>query len=364
MFQIILGLSTLSDKGIVHRDLKPDNIFINQNVYKIGDFGFAREIKGLFYSDLGTWIYRGPEFYTDQPQTSKVDVWACGCMLHQLFFGSKPFQGESKKDYSNAVVKGYVKPPKKLPADIEDLLMGMLKYDVEQRYSIDELRMHKAFDFCRNQFASRLDRTLFVSLFGIRPESNLIKQHVNKFDSENMEVLNQIHFITKCLCKYRDFCKFYLRITEWLLKNAPDEDVTIFLMAKRTIQKLSVLDDYIRNEIFQNNSELTIENCTQDAWEYFLCSDDYTKMTGIIIKDKLESRKLFEKAQEKATVTFSTYSKTICDMLNDNTNVHHDKILGDYIKCAAKHLFKKALITENSPLNDKRFDMCLYLCIL
>ena len=44
MYQIILGLSALSENNIVHRDMKPENIFINKNVYKIGDFGFAREV--------------------------------------------------------------------------------------------------------------------------------------------------------------------------------------------------------------------------------------------------------------------------------------------------------------------------------
>ena len=41
--QIINGLKDLNKLNICHRDLKPDNIFINDGVYKIADFGFSRK---------------------------------------------------------------------------------------------------------------------------------------------------------------------------------------------------------------------------------------------------------------------------------------------------------------------------------
>jgi serine/threonine protein kinase len=31
----------MSRKGIAHRDIKPENIFINNGIFKLGDFGFA-----------------------------------------------------------------------------------------------------------------------------------------------------------------------------------------------------------------------------------------------------------------------------------------------------------------------------------
>jgi len=34
-------MKDLVDKNFVHRDLKPENIFINDNVYKVADYGFA-----------------------------------------------------------------------------------------------------------------------------------------------------------------------------------------------------------------------------------------------------------------------------------------------------------------------------------
>lgn len=36
------GLKYLAKKNIIHRDLKVSNIFINNGVHKIADFGFAQ----------------------------------------------------------------------------------------------------------------------------------------------------------------------------------------------------------------------------------------------------------------------------------------------------------------------------------
>ena len=34
-------MKELNEKGFVHRDLKPENIFIDNNIFKVADYGFA-----------------------------------------------------------------------------------------------------------------------------------------------------------------------------------------------------------------------------------------------------------------------------------------------------------------------------------
>ena len=50
--------------GITHRDLKPANILIDNNTYKIGDFGFAKAVSdldtSLTNSLVGTPLYMSP----------------------------------------------------------------------------------------------------------------------------------------------------------------------------------------------------------------------------------------------------------------------------------------------------------------
>ena len=77
--------------NIVHRDIKPDNILLNRdNVVKIADFGWARQIAG--HGDLTKVIsnihYRAPEIsFRNQAHDSKVDIWAVGCLFYELLEG-------------------------------------------------------------------------------------------------------------------------------------------------------------------------------------------------------------------------------------------------------------------------------------
>lgn len=55
----------LVDNKMIHRDLKPENILITKGVFKIADFGFARNIdsnkkSALMLSMVGTPLYMSP----------------------------------------------------------------------------------------------------------------------------------------------------------------------------------------------------------------------------------------------------------------------------------------------------------------
>lgn len=41
MYSLLMSLAYMEKNNIAHRDIKPENIFINNGVYKLGDFGFA-----------------------------------------------------------------------------------------------------------------------------------------------------------------------------------------------------------------------------------------------------------------------------------------------------------------------------------
>lgn len=45
-------LHFIHSHGITHLDVKPDNIFIHQNIYKLGDLGFSTSSRGDFYVRL------------------------------------------------------------------------------------------------------------------------------------------------------------------------------------------------------------------------------------------------------------------------------------------------------------------------
>ena len=99
---ILLGLHYLHSQGITHRDLKPENILINKlegggEILLIGDFGGSKsdiyKIKITnTLSGLTTPAYMAPEMIAQKPSTAKVDMWALGVILFQLFTGKLPFE--------------------------------------------------------------------------------------------------------------------------------------------------------------------------------------------------------------------------------------------------------------------------------
>lgn len=45
MFQILEAMDYMHSQNVIHRDIKPENILVsNEQIIKICDFGFAREI--------------------------------------------------------------------------------------------------------------------------------------------------------------------------------------------------------------------------------------------------------------------------------------------------------------------------------
>jgi serine/threonine protein kinase len=74
MIQICEGLAYLHEKHIIHRDLKPKNIFVKQNLLKIGDFGFSKELGISSFqtgSVCGTVEYMSPEMFSRKPYNGK-----------------------------------------------------------------------------------------------------------------------------------------------------------------------------------------------------------------------------------------------------------------------------------------------------
>ena len=111
---ILTGLEVCETNNIIHRDIKPANIFrSSKGVYKLGDFGIARDIA----SNAGTLSYKGtenymaPEVYLGKRYGSNIDIYSLGIVLYKLLNNNRlPFMDEEKltaQSVEKAVQKRY-----------------------------------------------------------------------------------------------------------------------------------------------------------------------------------------------------------------------------------------------------------------
>jgi serine/threonine protein kinase len=87
----------------MHRDIKRANILMHLTddgyiIYKICDFGLARELDGdSLTTRLGTPIYRAPEVMSDNGYTMSADMWSFGLVIYECLFNGQRrlFQGDN-----------------------------------------------------------------------------------------------------------------------------------------------------------------------------------------------------------------------------------------------------------------------------
>jgi hypothetical protein len=92
------AVACLHEQGIVHRDLKPGNIFIENGIVKVGDYGLSKLIGGSQLAgqtqSIGTVHYMAPEISSGNYNRS-IDIYAAGVILYEMLTGNVPFDGES-----------------------------------------------------------------------------------------------------------------------------------------------------------------------------------------------------------------------------------------------------------------------------
>ena len=121
IYNITKGLSYMHSQNIMHRDLKPENIlislnnlnnanFTNSNSIKIADFGTAKQVPQYKNEDLTDYIctrwYRAPEcVLRSKNYNEKVDIWALGCIMAELYTLKPLFPGQSVFDQMDKIVR-------------------------------------------------------------------------------------------------------------------------------------------------------------------------------------------------------------------------------------------------------------------
>jgi serine/threonine protein kinase len=107
------GFTYLHFMSIVHRDIKSQNVLLTPVTrgVKICDFGLARRKSDLCTGRMqfaGTPSYMAPELFKKQSYSEKVDVFAFGALLSEIFMLQVPFDGLEGPDIAAKWDEGYV----------------------------------------------------------------------------------------------------------------------------------------------------------------------------------------------------------------------------------------------------------------
>ena len=141
--QIAEGLSAAHQKGIIHRDIKSSNIMITPaDKVKIMDFGLAkvggRSMITKFGTTMGTTAYMSPEQARGDKVDTRTDIWSMGVLFYEMLTGKLPFKGEFDQAVIYSILNeepdSVLNLKKDLPAQLDQLIMKMLKKDPDSRY--------------------------------------------------------------------------------------------------------------------------------------------------------------------------------------------------------------------------------------
>ena len=137
------ALAFAHSKGVIHRDIKPANIFmVGRTQPRVLDFGIARithqRESGEAMNGAGSPYYMSPEQVRKEPGDRRTDVFSLGVVLYELLTDTKPFDGDSLKTITQAVLNH--EPPlaskvdKSVPKALAEIAARAMAKDPDQRF--------------------------------------------------------------------------------------------------------------------------------------------------------------------------------------------------------------------------------------
>ena len=160
---------------IIHRDIKPENVLLDENYQaKLTDFGWSNYLNDSDKRNTicGTPIYLAPEMINKRGHDEKIDIWCIGVLLFEIITGSIPFHGENIHILKHNIKHMKIKWPSNIGYEEKDLISRILRYNPNDRLTLEEILEHK-----------------FFKRFFPNAKSDLILP--NNMNSEDREIINE-----------------------------------------------------------------------------------------------------------------------------------------------------------------------------
>ena len=147
---VLSALQYLHKQKVVHRDIKCENILlkhtgikVEDNIFKLCDFGFAAHDSGDGLTDrLGSPDTVAPEIVVGTKYSTPVDMWSAGVLVYMMLSATPPFYAPTDNEVLRKVKTGSYnlsgEPWDSLPRPPKDLIASLMTVDPKKRPSADE----------------------------------------------------------------------------------------------------------------------------------------------------------------------------------------------------------------------------------
>ncbi|CAD8181229.1 unnamed protein product [Paramecium octaurelia] len=192
--QQLFALQFIHSKKILHRDIKTSNIFLTSNgTVKLGDFGVSKVLESTFdqaSTVAGTPYYMSPEVCENKPYTFKSDVWALGCVLHELCTFKHAFDAKNILSLVTKILNGQTETlPSHYSKDLQQLIHRLLTKQVQSRPLVAEIINMPFIQSVMQDFIRSGGKQNFCSVVGVKK----IKQHDIQAHNQHQIQQNQIN---------------------------------------------------------------------------------------------------------------------------------------------------------------------------
>jgi len=145
--QLASTLDALHRHGLTQRDLKPGHVLFRSDVtgaeiVQLIDTGIAATVEGGPAELRGTAAYIAPELLENTPPSFRTDLYALGCLAHELLTGSQPFaRGSVEETLAAQRTEAVPELDPAVPAAVRTLIGNMLAKDPRRRpFSAQQVR--------------------------------------------------------------------------------------------------------------------------------------------------------------------------------------------------------------------------------
>ena len=276
-YQLINGVEYIHSQNIVHRDLKPENLLLTENkILKIIDFGLSHPFDGseLLKTKCGSPSYAAPEIITCSEYNGfETDVWCCGVILYAMLCGFLPFEGESELELFKHIVECDPEIPRELSRESKILIRKIFTPNPKKRITIHEIKKTAFYLKGEKYYLKEFNNLDNKNIEGIKTKRNynhnkdicndlFIENNTNNnknqitIDGEKNYIYKSITIGSNDEGNNKSIKKNNINIVDIDRIKRMKEAQTINL----NINKNELLEEEVKNNSFENNENLQIEN--------------------------------------------------------------------------------------------------------